>query len=146
VFARPVEARAPRTSINQAIGAGRRLVIGRSRLDEVRQIAHARDATVNDVLMAATAGGLRDLLRSRTERIGDVVLRAYVAVSLRGQQPGEPRGNLDGLMSVSLPIGVAEPVRRLRLIAAETAESKERRRIPAGALLRNGVAQRAFCA
>jgi diacylglycerol O-acyltransferase / wax synthase len=47
-------------------------------------------------------------------------------------------------MAVSLPIGLPDPVARLRLIVAETAERKKRSRPPAGTLLRNGIAQRAF--
>jgi diacylglycerol O-acyltransferase len=136
--------RAPRTSINRTIGPGRRFVVVRSRLDLVRQVAEAQDAKINDVLAAAVAGGLRDLLRGRGERVDDVVLRAYVPVSLHREQPGQARGNLDGMMAVPLPIGVPDPVFRLRLIAAETAMRRRRARPAAGTLLRNGLVQRAF--
>lgn len=47
-------------------------------------------------------------------------------------------------MAVRLPIGVADPAHRLRLIAAGTRERKSSRRLPAGTLLRNGLVQRAF--
>ena len=36
----------------------------RGRLDLLRDVAHAHGATVNDVLLAAVAGGLRALLRA----------------------------------------------------------------------------------
>lgn len=136
--------RAPRSSLNRPIGPARRFAVIRSRIDQVKRIAHGHGATVNDVLMAAIAGGLRDLLHSRGERVDDVVLRAYVPVSLHRERPGLARGNLDGVMAVSLPIGVPDPAIRLRLIAAETAERKKMSRPPAGTLLRNRVAQRAF--
>jgi WS/DGAT/MGAT family acyltransferase len=136
--------RAPRTSINRPIGPGRRFVMVRSRLDLVRQVARAHDAKINDVLAAAVAGGLRDLLHSRGERVDDVVLRAYVPVSLHREQPGQARGNLDGMMAVPLPIGVPDPVFRLRLIAAETAERRKKPRPAGGTLLRGGLVQRAL--
>jgi hypothetical protein len=47
-------------------------------------------------------------------------------------------------MVVSLPVGMADPAQRLRLIAAETVERKKLTRPPAGTLLRNGLMQRAF--
>ena len=51
------------------LGPHRRLAVVRGRLDEVREVAHAHGATVNDVLLAAIAGGLRELLRARGEPV-----------------------------------------------------------------------------
>jgi WS/DGAT/MGAT family acyltransferase len=139
------EARAPRTSLNRRIGSGRRLAIIRSRLDVAKEIAHAHHVKLNDVFMAAVSGGLRDLLRGRGERVEDVVLRAFVPVSLHQEEPGPARGNREGVMIVPLPIGVLDPVRRLQLIAADTVErKKEVFRPPAGMVARNRVIQRAM--
>ncbi len=134
---------APRTSLNRPIGPDRRIDIVRSRLDSAAETAHRYGATVNDVLMAAIAGGLRDLLLSRGERV-DTALRAYVPVSLHKERSGQARGNEDGMMAVPLPIGVPDPILRLRLIASETAQRKRRTRPSGGTLLRNGVIQRAM--
>ena len=138
------EGRAPRTSLNRPIGSHRRLAVIRSNLDLVKQIAHAHGGKVNDVLLAAVAGGLRDLLRGRGEDVEGVVLRVFVPVSLHTERPGEARGNLDGAMVVQLPIGEPDPVRRLRLIAAETGERKKKRRPPGSTLFRSPLIQRAF--
>jgi diacylglycerol O-acyltransferase len=135
---------APQTSLNHRIGSDRRLAPIRSNLHLAKVVAHASGATVNDMLVTAIAGGLRVLLLSRGERVDDLMLRAYVPVSLHGQQRGPARGNLDGMMAVPLPVGVPDPVRRLRLIAAATSERKKRHRVPGGALLRNPTVQRAF--
>jgi diacylglycerol O-acyltransferase len=120
------EGRAPRTSLNQPIGPGRTLALARSSLGQVKHVAHAHHATVNDVLAAAAAGGLRTLLASRGERVDRLVLRAFVPVSLHREQPGPARGNLDGAMIVPLPVGEADPVHRLGLVAVETAQRKRR--------------------
>jgi WS/DGAT/MGAT family acyltransferase len=136
--------RAPRTSLNRPIGADRRLAIIRSRLEVAKQVAHAHQAKVNDVVLAAVAGGLRQLLASRGEDVQGLVLRVTVPVSLHHEQPGQARGNQDGMMMVPLPLGEPDPVRRLHLIAGETAARKHKAR-PQGAsgVLRFAVVQRA---
>jgi diacylglycerol O-acyltransferase / wax synthase len=136
------EARAPRTSLNQRVGWHRSFALVRSDLDLVKRIAHAHDAKVNDVLMAVLAGGLRELLLGRGERVDGLVLRAFVPVSLHGEQPGQARGNLDGAMIVPLPVGEPDDVRRLRLIAAETTLRKRKSRPQGGTLFRNVPIQR----
>jgi len=139
------EQRAPRTSLNRPIGADRRLAMIGSRLDLVKQIAHAHDAKVNDVVLAAVAGGLRELLRGRGEHVEQLALRAMVPISLHREQPGKASGNQDGSMVVPLPIGEPDHVRRLHLIAAETAERKKKAHPQIGSgIFRFAVAQRVF--
>jgi diacylglycerol O-acyltransferase / wax synthase len=138
------EGRAPATSLNRPIGPGRTLATVRSRLDVMKGIAHAHGATVNDVLLTAVAGGLRSLLAGRGEPVGELVLRAFVPVSLHREQPGQARGNLDGGMIVPLPIGEPGHVRRLSLIAADTAARKKKSRPPGSTFFRNAAIQRAF--
>ncbi len=120
------EERAPRTSLNRPIGADRKLAIIRGRLDVAKQIAHAHGAKVNDVVLTAVAGGLRDLLAGCGETAGGLVLRAMVPVSLHREQPGPARGNLDAMIVVPLPTGEPNPARLLHQIAAETAVRKNK--------------------
>ena len=136
---------APRTSLNHPVGTGRRLAIVRGRLDLTRQIAHACHATVNDVVLAAVAGGLRQLLASRGEDVQELAQRAMVTISLHHEQPGQARGNKPGWMMVPLPLGEPDPVRRLELIAAETAVRKHKARPEAGTgIFRFVAGQRAW--
>ena len=114
----------PETSLNRVIGQDRTLALVRSSLELVNEVAHVHDAKVNDVLLAVIAGGLRGLLRSRGEPIEGVTLPIYVPVSLRRGRSGQEGGNLISQMVVPLPLGIAEPGRRLRQIAAETAKRK----------------------
>ena len=139
------ERAAPRTSLNHPVGAGRRLAIIRGRLDQAKQIAHGHHATVNDVVLAAVAGGLRQLLASRGEDVAGLVQRAMVTISLHDEQPGQARGNKPGWMMVPLPLGEPDPARRLELIAAETAARKHKDRPQAGTgIFRFAVGQRAW--
>jgi diacylglycerol O-acyltransferase len=57
---------------------------------------------------------------------------------------GQAQGNRSGMMIVPLPVGVTGPVRRLRLIAAETVERRRLSRLSGGAVLHAGVLQRVF--
>jgi diacylglycerol O-acyltransferase / wax synthase len=116
--------RAPRTSLNRRIGAERRLAVVRGRLEVAKQVAHAHHAKVNDVVLAAVAGGLRQLLAGRGEPVERLVLRVGVPISLHHEQPGQARGNQIAYMMVPLRLGEPDPVRRLELIAAETAARK----------------------
>jgi diacylglycerol O-acyltransferase / wax synthase len=122
------EQRAPRTSLNRPIGAERQLAIVRSRVEVAKRVAHAHNAKVNDVVLAAVAGGLRQLLSSRGEDVQELTLRAMVPISLRQGHPTQASGNQDGWMIVPLPLSESDPVRRLQLIAAETAERKHKPR------------------
>jgi diacylglycerol O-acyltransferase / wax synthase len=119
------------TSLNHPVGTGRRLAIVRGHLDLTKQIAHAHHATVNDLVLAA-AGGLRELLASRDEDVQQLMQRAMVTISAHHEQPARARGNEPGWMMVPLPLGEPDPIRRLELIAAETAARKHKARPEAG--------------
>jgi WS/DGAT/MGAT family acyltransferase len=123
---------APRTSLNRPVGTDRRLAVVRGRLDLTKQSAHVHHAKVNDVVLAAVAGGLRQLLASRGEHVQGLVQRAMVTISLHDEKPGQAQGNKPGWMMVPLPLGEPDPVRRLELIAAETAALKNKARPEAG--------------
>ncbi len=131
--------RGPVTSLDRVVGLDRNLALIRSTLDLVKKIAQTHGATVNDVLLAITAGGLHGVLRSRNEPVEKVVLPVYVPVTLRQGKSDQGRGNLIGQMVVPLPIGASEPGRRLRQIAAETAKRKARSRPSLGTLLWSGT-------
>jgi diacylglycerol O-acyltransferase / wax synthase len=127
----------PKTSLNRVIGADRNLALVRSTLDEVKQVAHRHDATVNDVLLTAVAGGVRTLLVSRGESAADLLVPIYVPVTLRSGGLGDARGNLIGQMVVPLPIGMADPRERLARIASETAHRKALPRPSLGSVFRS---------
>ena len=86
--------------------------------------AHARGVPANDILLAVMAGGLRRHLAEH-DRVVDEVL-VVVPVDLRPPELSLPRhlGNRIGLLPVQLPVGVADPERRIRLIRERTARLK----------------------
>ena len=134
---------APATSLNQPVGTDRLLAVVRSRLDLAKQIARGHGAKINDVVLAAVAGGLRELLAGRGEDVAGLAQRAMVTMSEHHEQSGQAQGNKPGWMMVPLPLGEHDPVRRLQLIAAETTARKRRGRPEAGSgMFRFVAAQR----
>ena len=121
-FAR--EGRAPLTSFNRPVGKRHRLVLVRGDLERAREVAHAHQATVNDVVLCALAGGARALLAGRGELHPDLVLKVSVAASVRAPTGSSQVGNLVGVLLVPLPVGEEDPIRRLEQIARATAERK----------------------
>jgi diacylglycerol O-acyltransferase len=93
---------APATSLDHPVGPGRRLAVIRRPLEQVKWAGRAHGATVNDVLLAAVAGGLHQLLAARGEPIEGLELRVSVPVGA----PGRAR-NAGG----STPPGPAAPRR-----------------------------------
>ncbi len=93
-------------------------------LNEVKELARVAGATVNDVLLAVTAGALRRYaLAHGTEPVD---LRAAIPVNLRHGTSPVPRelGNEFGVVVVPLPIGTADPIRRVAAVRRATDELK----------------------
>jgi len=94
-------------------------------LAEMKAIGKSRPdrATVNDVLLAIIAGGLRSWLPTAGSRTRH--LRAQVPVSLHHREhDAVASGNKDSFINVDLPLGEADPLARLDLISAETRTRK----------------------
>jgi WS/DGAT/MGAT family acyltransferase len=83
-------------------------------LDEVKLISRAVGGTVNDVLMSAAAGAMRRYLLSQGSPVEDLNFRAVIPVNLRPLNQDTELGNRFGLFFLSMPIGMEDPVDRLR--------------------------------
>ncbi len=115
---------APSTSINVAIGATRRYGVVRVSLDEVKAIRGELGGSVNDVLLAACATGLRELLISRGEEPPERGLRTMVPMNVRESSEGYALGNRVSSLFVELPVAEADPVARLREVVERTSKLK----------------------
>ena len=85
-------------------------------LAEVKVIGKTLGASVNDVLLATAAGALRDYLKSHNDETDNIELRAIVPVNLRPIDKASELGNQFGLIFVELPVGVDDPLERIRLV------------------------------
>ncbi|TQJ40760.1 WS/DGAT/MGAT family acyltransferase [Arthrobacter sp. SLBN-112] len=130
----------PSTSLNRLLGPDRKLDLIRARLDPVHQAAQEHGATVNDVLLAVIAGGLRGLLMGRGEPVDGVSVPVYVPMSLRATNPtaGDHQGgNFISQIAVPVPLGDMDPASRLRRIVGETTKRKAMPHTPLGAMFGN---------
>jgi hypothetical protein len=132
----------PVTSLDGVVGQDRRLAIMRCTLSELRSIAHNNGATVNDLLLALIAGGLRSLLIDRGEPVDGVWAPIYVPITMRRRWRSPVTGNRVAQMAVPLPLGLADPLERLAQIASATAARKTRDRRAVGKLFRSSIATR----
>lgn len=100
-------------------------------LDDVRAIARAHAATVNDVLVAALTGALRAYLEERGSLVDEI--HATVPFNLRALDEPLPRdlGNRFGLVTLPLPVGAVGAAERLAGVMRGMAKIK---RSPEGAI------------
>jgi len=82
-------------------------------LDDVKTVAKALGASVNDVLLSCVAGALAGYLRDKGDSVDGVMTRALVPVNLRPMEKAYKLGNRFGLVFLDLPIGVENPIARL---------------------------------
>ena len=93
-------------------------------LDDFKAIGKAFGATVNDVLVATATGALRRYMEQRGEPVNGLEIRASVPVNLRPLEHAHRLGNSFGLVFLTLPVGIADPIQRLRAIKKEMDELK----------------------
>lgn len=115
---------APRSSLNVPIGGHRRLAVTSIPLAELKQVGGELGGTVNDVVLAAAAGGLRDLLLGRGEEPPSVGLRAMVPVNLRAASEHLALGNKITTLFIHLPVAESNPMRRFHLQTQEAESLK----------------------
>lgn len=105
----------PRTVFRGPLGVAKSVAWSEAlSLAEVKAVSRALDATINDVLLAAMTGGLRRYL---TQTGGappdDLSFRAAMPVNLRTMERMDQLGNQFGLVFLTLPVGIADPAKRL---------------------------------
>lgn len=120
-----------RSPFDGAIGTRREIGFAAVSLQSLHDAARALDdATLNDAVLSIVAGALRRWLERHHGRLG--ALQVRVPVSLHHE--GDAASNRDSFFSLPLPLGVADPVARLRLVhratrARKAAHDAERREV-----------------
>jgi diacylglycerol O-acyltransferase / wax synthase len=120
---RSLEAAASETGLNEPSSAGRQLASVRRPLADLKQIKQQFGTTVNDVVLAVTAGGLRRFLERQSKT--PVKLKAMVPVSVRDNGRAGDLGNRISFVYVDLPCDEPDPVRRLRMVAMAMRQRKQ---------------------
>jgi len=116
---------APNSALNDAFTPERTYARAMLPLAAVKQTKDAADVTLNDVVLATVAGGLRGYLAERDE-LPSIPLLASVPVSYEAADaPVRQAGNRFWSFTTSLATDVADPAERLDAISATAAEAKE---------------------
>jgi diacylglycerol O-acyltransferase / wax synthase len=109
---------APKVPFNIPIGTGRSFHWANFDLPDFKQVKNALGGTVNDVTLAVVAGALRRLLLERDVNVDGLELKALVPVSIRMENEHGELGNKLTAMRGPLPVGIEDPVQRLRAVSA----------------------------
>ena len=127
---------APRTPFQTGVSAHRRVAFGSLPLDDVKAIKNTFGCTVNDVVVALCAAGLRSWLDERDELPTEPLL-GVVPVSVRTREQMGTFGNQVSAMTVELPTNVADPGQRLRRVSETMSVAKKRHRALPASLMRD---------
>jgi diacylglycerol O-acyltransferase / wax synthase len=111
---------APESSLNMPLSPLRRLAWAQRPLDDLRKVKRCHGTTVNDVLLAAVAGGVRKLMTGLGEE--PVPLKAMVPVSVRDDS--DVLGNHVSFVFADLPCEEPDPPRRLGRVHATMSQRK----------------------
>jgi diacylglycerol O-acyltransferase / wax synthase len=103
---------APPTPWNRTITSHRRFAMRTTSLENVKALKNATGGTVNDIVMAICAGGLRQYLLSH-DALPDRPLRAMVPVSTRTGDEEDPWTNRVSGLVAELPTDCADPMERI---------------------------------
>lgn len=115
--------RAPRSMFNVRIGGARRVAAQSWSLDRIKAVKSAAGVTVNDVVLAMSAGALRAYLIEQNA-LPDAPLTAMVPVNLR-KDDDDRGGNMVGTFLCNLATDLDDPAQRLETISSSIRDTKE---------------------
>ncbi|WAM12022.1 WS/DGAT/MGAT family O-acyltransferase [Rhodococcus sp. JS3073] len=123
----PLSLAAPKTMFNVPISGSRQFAAQSWPLERLRLVAKLADATINDVVLAMSAGALRSYLLEQ-DALPAEPLVAMVPVSLRDEKQaatGERGGNDVGVLMCNLGTHLPEPADRLDTVRTCMREGKQ---------------------
>jgi diacylglycerol O-acyltransferase / wax synthase len=124
-----------RSSLTGPVGPHRRWSWADADLAEVKAIRKGLGGTINDVVLAAIAGGFRELLLSRGEEVDGRGVRTMVPVSVRASDQRGEMNNRVSAVFADLPVGIADPAARLAAVTDQMSGLKGGSNAVAGEVL-----------
>jgi WS/DGAT/MGAT family acyltransferase len=115
---------ASETPFDRDIGPHRRFDWTRMDLAAVREVKERFGGTVNDVVLAVTAGALRAFLLRRAVPVNQLHVHAMVPVSVRSERQRGKLGNRVATLRARLPVDERDPARRIARVIEETRRLK----------------------
>jgi WS/DGAT/MGAT family acyltransferase len=131
--------RPSQTPFNKRIGPHRRFDWLNMDLGAIKAVRRAFGGSINDVVLATVAGGVRRFLEHRGLSPDKVEFRVMAPVSVRPLEARGTLGNQVAAWMVPLPIGEPDPRRRLSTIQQTTARLKKEKNALGARLLTDMV-------
>jgi diacylglycerol O-acyltransferase len=128
----------PPTFINHVISPARTFASATLSLADVKATSKHFGVTINDLVLATAAGALRELLLRYDGRAARPII-ASVPASI-STSSDRISGNALGLLVVSLPVHIDDPLRRLELTSMSTCIAKENQALLGPELISRWVA------
>jgi len=120
----PKSAGAPKTIFNQSISPRRTWGTALLSLARIKALKKAMDATVNDVILAICAGGIRKYLVEK-DKLPAQSLIANVPISIRKEKDGEIENKISNML-IPIATQIEDPIERLEAIQEQTSIGKVR--------------------
>ena len=109
------------TPLNRAIGSHRRFDWLEFDLGRVKSLKNRLGGTVNDVVLAVVSGGIRNYqLKRGVEIAPGFVFRTFCPVGIATSRRSSTGGNFVSAMLAELPVGEADPLKRLERVREAT--------------------------
>ena len=116
---------APRTPFTTRLTADRQVAFSEMSFPEIREIRSSLGGTVNDVVLAILSGALREYLDSRGYDVTGEEPRVAIPVNVRMEDEEGALGNRISMMLTPLPIGEADPAKRLETVRERLDQLKQ---------------------
>lgn len=123
----------PDTFMNHVVSPGRTFASATLSLSEIKETCKLLHVTVNELILAMTAGALRELL-IHYDGAANTPIIGSVPVSLDTEADRISGNDLGGMM-VSLPVQIGDPLERVRLTQTASGIAKENFRLLGPSLL-----------
>ena len=121
----------PKTLFKGKLGVSKRAAWSKPlSLRDVKAVKKVTGGTVNDVLVSAMTGGLRRYMLSKGADVEGLNFRAAVPVNLRTPEEMGTLGNKFGIVFLSLPVGIGDPLERLHEVHNRMVELKNSKEAP----------------
>lgn len=125
-----------RTPWNRPIGGRRRAAWTSMSFQEVRGVRGSLGGTVNDVMLTVLGGALGRYLYGKGINTDDMRVRLMIPVNVRNENEKGALGNRVSMMLPNIPVGIADPVKRLEAVRGEMETLKARNQADAFESLR----------
>ncbi len=114
------------TPLNGKVGPNRLFGTLETPLSKVKEIKNTAGGSVNDVVLATVAGGVRRFLQGdRDCDVATLDFRSMAPVSVRTQDQRGTLGNQVAMWLVALPVGEPDPLQRLDAVRKATEHLKD---------------------